>query len=76
MRDGTRKVTHVTEVQAMEGDTIVMQDLFEFVQTGIHNGKVMGKTVSTGLRPKFAEKFEVNDIHLPPDIFTSEELTI
>jgi len=75
MRDGTRKVTHVTEVQGMEGDTIVLQDLFEFVQTGMHNGKVMGKTVSTGLRPKFAEKFEVNDIHLPSEIFTSEELT-
>ena len=75
MRDGTRKVTHVTEVQGMEGDTIVLQDLFEFVQTGMHNGKVMGKTVSTGLRPKFAEKFAVNDISLPSEIFTSEELT-
>ncbi|MFN2236846.1 MAG: CpaF family protein [Anaerolineales bacterium] len=75
MRDGTRKVTHVTEVQGMEGDTIVLQDLFEFVQTGFQNGKVLGKTVSTGLRPKFAEKFEVNDIHLPSEIFTSEELT-
>ena len=73
MRDGTRRVTNVTEVQGMEGETIVLQDLFEFVQTGIQNGKVIGKLASTGLRPKFAEKFSVNNIELPADIFTSEE---
>jgi pilus assembly protein CpaF len=72
MRDGTRKVTHVTEVQGMEGDTIVMQDLFEFAQTGIKSGRVMGKLVSTGLRPKFSEKFAVNNRELPADIFKSE----
>ena len=73
MRDGTRRVTKVTEVQGMEGETIVMQDLFEFVQTGFQHGKVMGKLVSVGLRPKFAEKFAVNGIELPADVFTSEE---
>jgi pilus assembly protein CpaF len=73
MRDGTRRVTHVTEVQGMEGDTIVLQDIFEFQQTGFQAGKVVGKLVSTGLRPKFAEKFAVNNIELPPDIFASEE---
>lgn len=69
LRDGTRRVTHVTEVQGIEGDTVVMQDIFLFDQTGIQNGRVMGSIVPTGLRPSFAEKFEVNDIHLPPDIF-------
>jgi pilus assembly protein CpaF len=73
MRDGTRRVTNVTEVQAMEGDTIVLQDIFEFKQTGVVDGKVMGKLVSTGLRPKFSEKFVVNNIELPAEIYMSEE---
>jgi pilus assembly protein CpaF len=69
MRDGTRKVTQVTEVQGMESDTVIMQDLFVYEQTGIVNGRVMGKLKPTGLRPKFAEKFEVNNIELPVSIF-------
>jgi pilus assembly protein CpaF len=56
-------------VQGMEGDTILMQDLFLFDQTGIQNGRVMGSLKSTGLRPKFAEKFAINNIDLPSDIF-------
>jgi pilus assembly protein CpaF len=73
MRDGTRKVVNVTEVQGMEGDTIILQDLFAFEQTGFQNGRVLGKLVSTGLRPKFSEKFAVNSIELPPEIFNSQE---
>ncbi len=69
LRDGTRKVVHVAEVQGMEGDTILMQDLFLFDQTGIQNGRVVGSLKSTGLRPKFAEKFAVNNIELPAEIF-------
>ncbi len=69
LRDGTRKVVHVAEVQGMEGDTILMQDLFLFDQTGIQNGRVMGSLKSTGLRPKFADKFAINNIELPADIF-------
>jgi pilus assembly protein CpaF len=69
LRDGTRKVVHVAEVQGMEGDTIIMQDLFLFEQTGIQNGRVIGALKSTGLRPKFAEKFAINNIDLPADIF-------
>ncbi len=69
LRDGTRKVVHVAEVQGMEGDTILMQDLFLFDQTGIQNGRVIGSLKSTGLRPKFAEKFEINNIELPSEIF-------
>jgi len=70
LRDGTRKVVHVAEVQGMEGDTILMQDLFLFDQTGIQNGRVIGALKSTGLRPKFAEKFAINNIELPADIFS------
>jgi pilus assembly protein CpaF len=73
MRDGTRKVSNVTEVQGMEGETIVMQDIFAFEQTGFEHGRVLGKLVSTGLRPKFSEKFAVNNINLPSDIFITEE---
>jgi pilus assembly protein CpaF len=69
LRDGTRKVVHVAEVQGMEGDTILMQDLFLFDQTGIQNGRVMGALKSTGLRPRFAEKFAINNIELPLEIF-------
>jgi pilus assembly protein CpaF len=71
LRDGTRKVVHVAEVQGMEGDTIIMQDLFLFEQTGIQNGRVLGSLKSTGLRPKFAEKFALNNIELPAEIFSA-----
>ena len=69
MRDGTRKVTHITEVSGMEGDVITMTDLFIFEQTGLENGKVMGRLRPTGLRPKFMDKLEASGIHLPPSIF-------
>ena len=69
LKDGSRKITHVTEVQGMEGDVIVMQDIFVFEQTGIENGKIVGRMKPTGIRPKFIEKFEVANIYLPPNIF-------
>jgi pilus assembly protein CpaF len=69
LRDGTRKVIQVSEVQGMEGESIVMQDLFQFEQTGITNGRVVGQLKSTGLRPKFAEKFAINNIELPANVF-------
>jgi len=69
MRDGTRRVVQVSEVQGMEGESIVMQDLFMFDQTGIQNGRVVGSLKPTGLRPKFAEKFAVNNIELPVEVF-------
>jgi len=69
LKDGTRKITHITEVQGMEGDVIVMQDVFVFEQTGIADGKIQGRLKPTGIRPKFVEKFEVMGIHLAPNIF-------
>ncbi len=69
MRDGTRKVTHITEVTGMEGDVITMTDLFVFEQTGIENGKIVGRLRPTGLRPKFMDKIDAAGIHLPPSIF-------
>jgi pilus assembly protein CpaF len=69
LKDGTRKITNITEVQGMEGDVIVMQDVFVFEQTGVVEGKIQGRLKPTGIRPKFVEKFEVMGIHLAPNIF-------
>jgi pilus assembly protein CpaF len=69
LKDGTRRVTNITEVQGMEGDVIVMQDVFLFEQTGLVDGKVEGHLRPTGVRPRFTEKFEAMGIHLPPGIF-------
>jgi pilus assembly protein CpaF len=69
MRDGTRKVTNITEVSGMEGEVITMTDIFVFEQTGIENGQLVGRLRSTGLRPKFMDKIEAAGINLPPSIF-------
>jgi pilus assembly protein CpaF len=69
MRDGSRKITNVTEVSGMEGDVITTTDIFIFEQTGFENGKVLGRLRPTGLRPRFMEKIESSGIHLPPSIF-------
>jgi pilus assembly protein CpaF len=69
LKDGTRKITNITEVQGMEGDVIVMQDVFVFEQTGVVEGKIQGRLKATGIRPKFVEKFEVMGINLPPGLF-------
>jgi len=71
LKDGTRKITNITEVQGMEGDVIVMQDIFVFEQTGVVEGKIQGRLRPTGIRPKFVEKFEVAGINLPPNVFGS-----
>jgi pilus assembly protein CpaF len=69
LRDGTRKVVKVTEIQGMEGDVITMSDIFEFEQTGIEGGKIIGRIRPTGLRPKFIDRIEAAGIHLPPSTF-------
>ncbi|MBI4788166.1 MAG: CpaF family protein [Chloroflexi bacterium] len=69
MRDGTRRVTNVCEVQGMEGDVIVTQEVFKFEHAGIQDGKVLGKLKATGVRPKFMEKIEAASIFLAPQIF-------
>jgi pilus assembly protein CpaF len=69
MRDGSRRVTNITEVAGMEGDVITTMDIFVFEQTGFENGKVLGRLRPSGLRPKFMDKLEASGIHLPPSIF-------
>jgi pilus assembly protein CpaF len=70
LRDGSRKVVQCTEVLGMEGDTIIMQDIFRFEQDSIdENGKIMGELRPTGLRPRVNDRIEQAGIHLPPSIF-------
>lgn len=66
IQDGSRKITYITEVQKMEGDTIVLQDLFTYVQTGINeSGKSVGYYEASGLQPMFLNKFKMNGVELP-----------
>lgn len=74
LKDGSRKITYITEVQHMEGDVITTQDLFRFEQTGMDaDGKLTGHFVSTGMQPSFMEKFQTNGVELPEDFFTPDE---
>jgi len=70
LRDGSRKVIAISEVQGMEGDIIIMQDIFRFVQTGVEDKHVQGYFTATGIRPLFLDKMEVNGIHLSPSLLT------
>lgn len=74
LKDGARKVVSITEVEDLEGDIIVLQDIFTFNQQGIDNsGKVIGKMAATGIRPKFYERLETSGIKIPASIFNVEE---
>ena len=72
LADGSRKIVKITEVQGMEGDVIVMQDIFSFVQTGIHKGKIEGYFTAHGIRPQFMDKIEASGIRLPPAMFNPD----
>jgi pilus assembly protein CpaF len=69
LRDGSRKVVKITEVQGMEGDMITMSDIFEYEQTGVEGGKIVGRIRPTGIRPKFTDRIEASGIYLPPSVF-------
>jgi pilus assembly protein CpaF len=72
LRDGSRRVTQVTEVTGMEGDTVVMQDIFKFTEEGLDSaGKVLGQMRPTGLRPIVTPKLEAAGFRLPPEIFST-----
>ena len=70
LRDGTRKVTQITELSGMEGDTVVLTDIFKFEQTGIDSdGHVLGDLKPTGIRPLFSPRLEIAGFKLKPEIF-------
>lgn len=70
LKDGSRKITHITEVQGMEGDVIILQDIFRYEHRGDSiNGKGGGKFTFTGIKPKFLDKLEENKVKIPANIF-------
>ncbi|MBA2299710.1 MAG: Flp pilus assembly complex ATPase component TadA, partial [Chloroflexi bacterium] len=69
LKDGSRKIMNITEVFGIDDDEILMQDIFTFEQTGIHEGKVQGSLTPTGIRPTFMGRFKASGIELPPGEF-------
>lgn len=69
LRDGSRRLVSITEVQGMEGNIIVLQDLFKFEQTGFDDGRIVGYLRPTGVRPKFTELIDAAGYHLDAEIF-------
>jgi pilus assembly protein CpaF len=68
--DGTRRLTHITEITGMEGDVVSLQDLFVFEKRGVTpEGKSVGLFAATGIRPKFAEKLKAGGFELPAEMF-------
>jgi len=70
LQDGSRRITHLTEVQGMEGEIITLQDIFIFEQKGKdENDKIIGTFKPTGIRPKFMDKLAANGIHVKNEVF-------
>jgi len=68
--DGTRRLTHITEITGMEDDVVSMQDVFLFEKQGVaSDGRILGTFTATGIRPKFAEKLLASGITLPANYF-------
>ena len=69
MKDGSRRIVNITEVQGMESDVVVLQDVFLWSQSGVVDGRIVGRLRPSGVRPKFVERFEEMGVALPPGIF-------
>src|SRR6185503_18446070 len=66
LTDGTRRIVSISEITGMEGETIVMQEIFQFERTGVDStGKVIGKFRTTGIRPRFSERLQQYGMQLP-----------
>ncbi|HEV3164620.1 MAG TPA: CpaF family protein [Isosphaeraceae bacterium] len=75
LQGGPRKITSISEVVSMEGDTIIMQEIFAFRQVGVdENGRAYGEFVATGIRPTFMERLERSGFNLPSDLFRQRVL--
>jgi pilus assembly protein CpaF len=74
LRDGSRRITHVTEVERMEGDVITLQDIFVYDHSkGFDaDGRSRGRLAATGLRPKFLDKLAQNNVHVDPRVFVRD----
>jgi len=70
LADGTRRITHITELTGMEDDVVSMQDVFVFEKQGVgEDGRTLGTFTATGIRPKFADKLKASGINLPANLF-------
>jgi len=70
LSDGTRRITSISEITGMEGETITMQDVFIFERRGVdENGRVIGRFRPTGVRPRFAERLKIYGLQLPRSFF-------
>jgi pilus assembly protein CpaF len=69
LRDGTRKVVQVTEIQGMEGDQIILQDIFVFEQQGLRDGHVVGRLRPTGFTPRCLDTLAAMNEYIPTTIF-------
>lgn len=75
LQGGPRKITHITEVLNMEQDTVIMQDIFLFVQDGVdENGRAYGHFEATGVRPSFMQRLEQGGVRLPANLFAARTL--
>jgi pilus assembly protein CpaF len=73
LRDGTRRVTCISEVQGLEGDTVVMQEIYRFKRKGESGGRILGSLEPTGIRPKFAERLEAAGLPIPSQLLGISE---
>jgi pilus assembly protein CpaF len=70
LSDGTRRITSISEITGMEGDTITMQEIFQYERTGVdREGKLTGRFRATGIRPRFSERLKACGIQLPRIFF-------
>jgi pilus assembly protein CpaF len=70
MSDGSRRVTSISEITGMEGETITMQEIFQYERTGVDSqGTVLGRFRPTGIRPRFAERLKASGLQLPRVFF-------
>jgi pilus assembly protein CpaF len=77
LRDGTRRITHISEVMGMEGDVVVLQDLYLFdYGMGVdEDGRFLGQLKSTGIRPGFGDRLANNGVHLEASLFAGDPFT-
>ena len=77
LRDGSRRVTAITEITGMEGDVVQLQDLMKFQRTGVDDdGRIRGEFRSTGIRPRFLEDLQTMGLHLDPEYFDPSKVML
>ena len=74
LKDGSRRITHITEVVGMEGDVVTLQDIFVFdYKAGLdEHGRFRGGLISTGLRPRFLEELAAQWVQVRPEVFSAD----